>query len=166
MPIPGAATTEMEITDVCEQCNSINHDTAGCNPKVLKQTLPDWEGFKFNPHWTELGFSQIDQERLAIGRWADYIPYRDPNRHDRLPAGTKLTRHLLDEMIAKKAICMEKTQSILLDLYGKGVISLQEIAIIAGERGLHVVPFQGTTLQLLRRAQYSALSREYEEGSV
>ena len=67
-------------------------------------------------------------------------PYRDPNKQDRLPAGTKLTKHLFDDIIAKKVICTEKVQSVLLHLYGKGIISLQEIAIIAGERGLRIVP--------------------------
>ena len=59
----------------------------------------------------------MDLERLAIGRWADNIPYRNANSVTKLPAGKKLTRHLFDKIIAKKAICLEKVQSVLLQLY-------------------------------------------------
>ena len=139
MPIPLQAISR-EVADICTTCNRVGHSWQQCKTEPGSEALPDWDGFHFDPHWATIGLSQIDQERLAIGRWASYIQYNDPEAKDLLPRGTRLTKAIFDEMLAKYILCLEQVRSTLVQLYQQGVISLDEIAVVAGNRGVHIVP--------------------------
>ena len=91
-PIPNTATKLMEknveISDMCFHCNGIGHtnNTCGATSTCTSTVLSGWTGFKFEPYWNSLGLSQVDQERLAIGRWSTYIPFNEPSNGDKLIA--------------------------------------------------------------------------------
>ena len=111
MPIPIQAVTR-EVTDICSNCGAVGHSWQDCSPSKGQGPLPIWEGFNFNPHWSVVGLSQIDQERLAIGRWAAYIPYRDPQAKDLVPQGTKLKIRCTFRSSEKKIELFKMTLSL------------------------------------------------------
>ena len=73
----------------------------------------------------------MDQERLAIGRWAAYIAYDQRVSLTSIPTGTKLTKDMLDRLLQSNALNKANANDTFLDLYKQGIMNLGQIAFIA-----------------------------------
>ena len=87
-----------------------------------------------------MGLSQIDRERLAIGRWATYLPYKSPTATNVYPPGKKLSKRMFHKLLQNGAIDSDASDNLFVDLYKRGICHYDQLGMISGQRGLHVVP--------------------------
>ena len=87
-----------------------------------------------------MGLSQIDRERLSIGRWTHYIPYKNPEATNIYPPGKKLSKSMFDQLSQNGAIDIDTSDNIFIDLYKRGICDFKQLGVVTGQRGLHVVP--------------------------
>ena len=52
----------------------------------------------------------------------------------------KVPKPIFDQMLQEEILDKEDVRSVLIDLYEKSVMGFEDIAIIKGRRGIHVVP--------------------------
>ena len=132
---------DIELSDVC-----INYNGIGCENSTWAVTasapytvVPQWTRLKFEPYWNSLGLSQVDQERPAIGRWSTYIPFNEPSNGQKHIGSTKLNKVTFSKMEQDDNIQRQEAQTILLDLCQQGIMEFQNIAVITGCRGIHII---------------------------
>ena len=93
-----------------------------------------------NPLWVKMGLSQVDRERLAIGRWPSYIPYQNVGTYQCTPPGTRLSKYQFDNLLNSKAIDISAVEDTLVQLYKLGLCDFNQMAVVSGKRGIHIVP--------------------------
>ena len=68
-----------------------------------------------------------------------YIPFRNASWGN-LQDGMKIPKNTFDKMLSEQILDKEDVRSVLIDLYERSVMGFEDIAIIKGKRGVHVVP--------------------------